>query len=235
MGQVTSLTAAAMQEVADNSVVSGAIDGNGHLELTTAGGDVIDAGQVVGPTGPQGPPGPPGSSAGIPTGGISMYGATIPPSGWLVCDGSAVSRTTYAALFAVISTIYGAGDGVTTFNLPNFSLRTPRQDNANIGLKGGAVPGTHSHTIDGGSAPAVAHLSAVTGPDNNLHIERISTASYTANFDIGVQNGTLTIAGGSNAHTNGVKVTGTTSPTTAPSTATDALNPFLNVNFIIKT
>ena len=42
------------------------------------------------------------------------------PSGWLLCDGSAVSRTTYAELFAVIGTIYGVGDGSTTFNLPNY-------------------------------------------------------------------------------------------------------------------
>ena len=50
---------------------------------------------------------------------IQMYAGTTPPDGWLLCDGSAVSRTTYAALFAVIGTTYGAGDGSTTFNLPD--------------------------------------------------------------------------------------------------------------------
>lgn len=53
-------------------------------------------------------------------GTIKGYNGATPPSGWLFCDGSAVSRTTYADLFAVIGTNYGAGDGTTTFNLPNW-------------------------------------------------------------------------------------------------------------------
>ena len=48
-----------------------------------------------------------------------MYGGATAPSGWLLCDGTAVSRTTYAALFAVISTTFGTGDGSTTFNVPD--------------------------------------------------------------------------------------------------------------------
>lgn len=57
------------------------------------------------------------------TGMIIPWGGTSSnkPDGWLVCDGSAVSRTTYAGLFAIIGTAYGAGDGSTTFNLPNFT------------------------------------------------------------------------------------------------------------------
>ena len=49
---------------------------------------------------------------------IDFAGATV-PDGWLICDGSAISRTTYAALFAAIGTLYGTGDGTTTFNLPD--------------------------------------------------------------------------------------------------------------------
>lgn len=56
-----------------------------------------------------------------PVGSVIAFAGNTAPDGWLVCDGSAVSRTTYAALFAVISTIYGVGDGSTTFNLPNLS------------------------------------------------------------------------------------------------------------------
>ena len=55
----------------------------------------------------------------LPIGTQVAYGGTVPPTGWLICDGSAVSRTTYAELFKVIGTSYGAGDGSTTFNLPN--------------------------------------------------------------------------------------------------------------------
>jgi len=56
----------------------------------------------------------------LPAGTMVMYGGSTAPSGWLLADGSAVSRTTYAALFAAIGTTYGVGDGSTTFNLPDF-------------------------------------------------------------------------------------------------------------------
>lgn len=58
------------------------------------------------------------------TGMISMYGGTAAPTGFLPCDGAAVSRTTYAALFTVIGTSYGVGDGTTTFNVPDGRGRT---------------------------------------------------------------------------------------------------------------
>lgn len=61
----------------------------------------------------------------IPTGAVMFYGGNSPPNGWYVCDGSAKSRTTDASLFAIYGTTYGAGDGSTTFNLPNASSRTP--------------------------------------------------------------------------------------------------------------
>lgn len=54
------------------------------------------------------------------TGVVVMYGAAAAPTGWLLCDGTAVSRTTYARLFAVISTTFGVGNGTTTFNVPDF-------------------------------------------------------------------------------------------------------------------
>ena len=58
-------------------------------------------------------------SAAVPTGVVQAFAGSTTPQGWLLCDGSAVSRTDYAALFAVIGTTYGAGNGSTTFNLPN--------------------------------------------------------------------------------------------------------------------
>lgn len=54
----------------------------------------------------------------VPSGVVQMFAMTALPSGWLVCNGAAVSRTTYAALFGAIGTTYGTGDGTTTFNLP---------------------------------------------------------------------------------------------------------------------
>lgn len=59
----------------------------------------------------------------IPTGALMFFHATTPPEGWLACNGQNVSRTTYANLFAVIGTKYGAGDGSTTFTLPNLHHR----------------------------------------------------------------------------------------------------------------
>lgn len=52
-------------------------------------------------------------------GTIKAYGGSTAPVGWLICDGSAISRELYAELFGVIGTTYGAGDGSTTFNIPN--------------------------------------------------------------------------------------------------------------------
>lgn len=54
-----------------------------------------------------------------PPGVMDDYAGSSAPSGWLMCDGAAVDRTTYAALFAVIGTTYGSGNGSTTFNVPN--------------------------------------------------------------------------------------------------------------------
>jgi microcystin-dependent protein len=60
-----------------------------------------------------------------PVGCIQIYAGSTAPTGWLICDGSAVSRTTYANLFAVIGTTYGSGDGSTTFNVPNLKGTVP--------------------------------------------------------------------------------------------------------------
>ena len=60
-----------------------------------------------------------GVTATLPTGMIMAFAGSTAPTGFLLCDGSAVSRTTYADLYAVIGDTYGAGDGSTTFNVPN--------------------------------------------------------------------------------------------------------------------
>jgi len=63
---------------------------------------------------------------GVPVGTIQMYAVDSAPEGWLLCNGQAVSRTTYSKLFAIISTTYGVGDNSTTFNLPNLVGIFPR-------------------------------------------------------------------------------------------------------------
>lgn len=61
----------------------------------------------------------PGQVQSVPSGAVFWFAANTPPSGYLECDGSALSRTTYASLFATVGTTFGAGDGSTTFNIPD--------------------------------------------------------------------------------------------------------------------
>lgn len=68
---------------------------------------------------------PSGGGGSSPTGAVIGFAGSSAPSGWLLCDGSAVSRTTYADLFTAIGTSYGVGDGSTTFNLPDLRGRVP--------------------------------------------------------------------------------------------------------------
>ena len=65
------------------------------------------------------------SADGFPVGGMTPYGGASAPTGWLLCDGSAVSRTTYYALFQAIGATWGVGDGSTTFNLPDMRESSP--------------------------------------------------------------------------------------------------------------
>ena len=92
----------------------------------------------------------------LPVGAICQYGGSTAPSGYLMCNGQAVSRTTYADLFKAIGTSFGAGDGVTTFNVPNFNGRVPvgldgtDTDFDTLGETGGSkYLQEHSHTLYG--------------------------------------------------------------------------------------
>lgn len=86
---------------------------------------------------------------------VFMASATI-PSGWLECNGATVSRTTYATLFAAIGTAYGAGDGATTFQLPDLRGEFIRGADRGRGVDTGRAIGSgqshalESHTHDGG-------------------------------------------------------------------------------------
>ena len=75
----------------------------------------------------------------MPTGSVIPYAGKSAPDGWLLCDGAAVSRTTYAALFTVIGTTFGSGDGSTTFNLPDLRGRVAVgvDSDANLGTRAG--------------------------------------------------------------------------------------------------
>lgn len=96
------------------------------------------------------------TSFGVPTGSLVPYGGSAAPSGWLLCDGTAVSRTTYASLFTVISTTYGSGDGSTTFNLPDLRSRIPL----------GSGTGTKVATFSSRSSNVIT-VTGLTNANNN--------------------------------------------------------------------
>lgn len=90
----------------------------------------------------------------VPVGAIIIYpGATL-PTGYLLCDGSAVSRTEYAQLFNVIGSGYGAGDGINTFNLPDFTSSTSTDTRVPVGSGTGRVLGTTTGSILSNAATA---------------------------------------------------------------------------------
>jgi len=161
----------------------------------------------------------------VPTGGMMMWGTATAPTGYLLCNGAAVSRSTYSALFAVVGTAYGAGDGSTTFNVPDFRDRFPvgagttYSANSTGGSKD-AIVVTHNHTA----------TSTVTDPG---HLHSIGASGF-------VQAGGFPIVGPLTTSINtDSAVTGITVATTIASTGssgTDAnLPPYLGVYFIIKT
>lgn len=80
-----------------------------------------------------------------PTGAVISFAGTTAPNGWLLCDGTAVSRTAYAGLFNVIGTAFGAGDGSTTFNTPNMLGRVPLGSNSGFALGSTGGQSTHKH------------------------------------------------------------------------------------------
>ena len=115
----------------------------------------------------------------VPVGAILPYGGKSAPSGFLMCDGTAVSRTTYANLFAVIGISYGTGDGINTFNLPNYRDRTVfmRNDKAVGRTSLGSIP-DHRHQSwgiqgsngwgDGGSARNGSYNTTYASEDKSL-------------------------------------------------------------------
>ncbi|MEM7122079.1 MAG: tail fiber protein [Pseudomonadota bacterium] len=155
----------------------------------------------------------------LPAGSIVMYGAGggSEPSGWLLCDGQAVSRTTYADLFAVIATTYGAGNGSTTFNVPDLRARFALGTN-DAALPNGADGGLSTRN-EGNEGGAENHTLSVDEMPAHTH----------QGFDS--PGGTASGPGGAGNTVGGTSVTGST----GGGNAHNNMPPFTVVNFLIKT
>lgn len=113
-------------------------------------------------------------------GDIKFSARATAPSGWLIANGAVVSRTTYATLFAAIGTAFGAGNGSTTFGLPDLRGRVPvgvKSGDADFGTLG-ATPGAISHSHSGGGMRATAVVSGGSG--GLLAKQSAGSTSWTA-------------------------------------------------------
>lgn len=101
-----------------------------------------------------------------PAGIIMPFAGTVAPQGYLLCDGSAVDRTTYATLFGVIGTTFGSGDGSSTFNLPDLSGRVPLGVSSTHLL--GSTGGSETVTLTESELPAHVHVVPQHGHEDTI-------------------------------------------------------------------
>jgi len=120
-----------------------------------------------------------------PSGAILQFAGSSAPANWLLCDGALVSRTTYSALFGVIGTNYGAGDGSTTFKLPDMRGRVPIGAGQGTSLTNrviAATGGAETHTLSENEMPSHTHTIDVgtnTAFDNQSVFPAINTVLGT--------------------------------------------------------
>lgn len=155
-----------------------------------------------------------GSTPLVPIGTILDFAAATAPTGYLVCDGSAVSRTTYAALFAVIGTTWGSGNGSTTFNIPDFRGRTAI--GAGTGTASDATAhalgsngGTETHKLTHAQSGVPAHNHPLPNSAivyNADGTQRLATSGSgtksSVNTNVGLSTASNTAADASSAHPN---------------------------------
>lgn len=164
-----------------------------------------------------------------PSGALMPYAGASAPTGWLLCDGSAVSRTTYSDLFTAISTTFGAGDGSTTFNIPDLRGRTIAGKDNMGGTAANRVT-TAASQIDGTSL-------GYTGGSQSVALTLSNLPDHTHNVGFT----TLTRANGTGASygdiTQGSSTTGNVVDTVGAGLglAHQNMQPTMILNYIIKT
>ena len=181
---------------------------------------------------------------------VEWYSETIPDN-WLICNGQEISRTEYSELFSVLDTTYGAGDGSTTFNIPNMSSRFAVGLDKNdtdfnaLGKVGGSKSEdiTHNHTIPGHTHTTANHTLTIAEMPNHGHGLAISGGTTAGQIDRVALDGydqgrwysTVEPVGGSQPHNHGN--TGSTPLTTNNNTTNtniSTLPPYITVYYIIK-
>ena len=203
----------------------------------------------------------PPTAGGVPTGALFDFAAVTPPSGYLACDGSAVSRATYAALFAVIGTVWGAGDGSTTFNIPDYRGRvsagydasnatgrltdaeTGGADASAIGNTGGeqahvlvtAELACHTHTVNDSGHTHTVNDSGHQHPAETGQFYNTSGPTQIASGTGVPANGATDTGSATTGITNASATTGITNATTGSSTAHNNVQPVGIALKIIKT
>lgn len=153
----------------------------------------------------------------LPVGSMINFGGATAPSGWLICDGSAVSRTIYANLFAVLGITYGVGDGSTTFNLPNTAGKTIR--GVDVNYVRGNIGGVDNITLTADQLPPHRHGQLQGG---NVNVISSGGTTVQGNQD-NVDNGTRTV---------GTFLQATNTP--VANNVVNVVNPYVAVPYIIK-
>jgi len=173
-----------------------------------------------------------------PVGKIDMFAGSSAPSGWFICDGSAISRLDYPELYAVIGTTYGAGDGSLTFNLPDLQGRVPVGVSSSYALAstGGSTTVkltdaqmAHGHgftqpTVNGGS-----HRHTVVNQNQTTYL--VPGGSYYGL--ISNSSGNYTGYDGGHSHTVKNGAVSNLSGASSTRTAHDNMQPYIAINYII--
>ena len=189
----------------------------------------------------------------VPSGTILAYGGSTAPPQYLLCDGSAVGRTTYAALFNAIGTTWGAGDGSTTFNVPDLRGRTAIGEGQGSGLSNrtlGQTLGEETHQLIVSEMPSHSHTDSghthgITDPGHAHAGTYVKDSGSTSGYFVagagpvsgyGVA-GSIQIRASMPSATTGISVnSGTANLTsTGGGGAHNNMQPSAVVNYIIKT
>jgi microcystin-dependent protein len=146
----------------------------------------------------------------VPTGVITPYAGSSAPTGWLACDGSAVNRVTYSALYSAIGTTWGSGDGSTTFNLPDLRGRAVIGDGTGSGLTARTLGtqniGEETHVLTEAELAAHSHRffnynAGNYSPAVGFTDSRFSTINYSG-ANLAPETSGIESTGSSNAHNN---------------------------------